>query len=225
MIVDARQDAPVYIGRLGENEVRTVRFSVADVLADVPGASFTLLNMRPGDTDAYPVPSGRYTVDGESLLWTVQSGDLTKTGIGRCELIASVGVKIAKSVVYMTEIGSALDGSAEPPDPWQGWVAQVTGAADRAEAAAELLEHPGAEATTLDAGSAATAAYADGTFSFGIPTGPRGETGPMGETGPQGETGPRGETGPQGEPGDDAVMQAAQITGNRYRIYIGRESE
>lgn len=234
IIVEATTYKPVYIGRIGENEARAVRFPLADMQEEFPGASFALLNRRPGDADAYPVPAGHCTIDGGSLLWTVHSGDLTKHGIGRCELIATLGVQIVKSVIYMTETGVALDGSAEPPEPWQGWVQEVTEAAGRAEAAAELLEHPGAEAVTLEAGSEATAAYADGVFSFGIPTGPRGEPGepgPRGETGAPGprgepgEPGPRGETGPKGDPGDDAVMQAEQIAGNRYRILIGKESE
>ena len=37
--------------------------------------------------------------------------------------------------------------------PWQGWVVQVKEDADRAEAAAELLENPGAEAVTLEPGA------------------------------------------------------------------------
>ena len=47
----------------------------------------------------------------------------------------------------------------------------LNGGVAAAEAAAALLEHPGAHAETLPAGSAATADYEDGVFSFGIPQG------------------------------------------------------
>ena len=58
-------------------------------------------------------------------------------------------------------------------------------------------------ATTLPAGSQATAVYdkATGALTLGIPQGDKGATG---DTGPEGKQGPKGEagaTGPQGEPG------------------------
>ena len=77
-------------------------------------------------------------------------------------------------------------------------------------------------ATTLPAGSSATATYdkSTGTLALGIPqgnkgdtgatgatgeTGPQGPQGPQGETGPQGPAGPTGETGPQGPAGADGI--------------------
>ena len=52
-----------------------------------------------------------------------------------------------------------------------------------------------AQATTLPAGSSATAAYNNGVLSLGIPKGDKGDTGNTGPTGPQGPTGPTGATG------------------------------
>ena len=65
------------------------------------------------------------------------------------------------------------------------------------------LDVMSASATTLPAGSQATAVYdkATGALTLGIPQGDKGATG---DTGPEGKQGPRGETGatgPQGEPG------------------------
>ena len=84
-----------------------------------------------------------------------------------------------------------------------------TGAADRAEAAAQLLEHPGAEAETLETGLPATASYANGTFSFGIPRGPKGDKGDTGDRGVQGERGPRGFPG---TPGADGYSPSAKVS-------------
>ena len=70
--------------------------------------------------------------------------------------------------------------------------------ADRADQAANLLRNASAAAETLAPGSPATADYADGLFTFGIPQGAQGIQGETGPQGPQGETGPQGPQGPAG---------------------------
>lgn len=136
MIIDAVQGRVTKLGRLGENEARTVRFLVRDVLFEHPDATFTLLNKRPGDPAAYP--AANVLLDGIYLYWTLTSGDLAKKGNGVCELVATEGGAICKSVYYDTEIMDALDGSGTPPDPWKSWQQQVTEDANRAE---EAVEH------------------------------------------------------------------------------------
>ena len=201
MIVKAVKRINNVIGRLGENEARIVKFYVGDMQRDFPGCSFSVLNRRPNDSDAYPVNSSYYSVDGDYLLWTVMSGDLAKEGVGECEVIASVGTKIVKSEIYGTQILHALDGAGTPPEPWESWVQDVEGAADRAEAAAALLEHPGAEAETLDPDESATASYSEGTFTFGIPKGADGQDGRDGTDGKDGADGKDGKDGQDGAPG------------------------
>ena len=114
--------------------------------------------------------------------------------------------------------------------PWADSVAvsaaSAQEAAQRAENAAGEIKGISAVAQTLEAGSEATAEYADGVLKFGIPAGERGvageqgakgDKGDTGEQGPQGpkgdkgdtgEQGPQGEQGPKGEPGKDAVVDA-----------------
>ena len=70
-----------------------------------------------------------------------------------------------------------------------------------------------AEATTLAAGSDATASYSDGVLLFGIPRGDTGETGPAGPQGPQGPQGEQGERGPQGERGETGPAGPQGATG------------
>lgn len=194
MITEAVKKSSIVIGRLGENEARVIRFDVRSTQRNFPGCSFAVLNRRPNDSDAYPVNSSYVTVEGGYLLWTVMSGDVAQEGIGECEIVASVGSKIVKSEIYQTRILHAMDGAGTPPEPWESWVQDVTDAADRAEAAAEILEHPGAETTTLSPGSSATASYADGTFTFGIPRGATGSDGAPGDPGPAGVGVPSGGT-------------------------------
>lgn len=58
-----------------------------------------------------------------------------------------------------------------------------------------------ADATTLEAGSSATASYNDGVFAFGIPKGDKGDPGIPGTPGEPGAKGDPGVKGDPGEPG------------------------
>lgn len=78
--------------------------------------------------------------------------------------------------------------------------------AQTAQDALEEFTTPTASATTLPEGSNATATYADGHFSFGIPRGDKGERGEQGIQGERGERGLQGERGEKGEQGDDYVL-------------------
>lgn len=73
-----------------------------------------------------------------------------------------------------------------------------------------------AEASTLPAGSDATASYSDGVLSLGIPKGDKGDKGDTGATGPQGpqgEQGVQGPVGPQGEQGEQGEQGPQGIQG------------
>lgn len=139
MMTDASAGKKVFLGRVGENEARVVRFSVGKMLAAFPGATFTVLNRRPCDAAAYPVNDQYVSLAGDTVLWTIQSGDVTVAGTGECEIRAEKDGKILKSQIYMTETGRALDGSGTPPQPWESWVQQVKDDADRAEEAASKI--------------------------------------------------------------------------------------
>ena len=140
MIIDANPKKVNWLGRLGENEAREMRFPVGDTLAEHPGAAFTLLNRRNGDADAYPVPGTQIRTEGTFVYWTLTSGDLISQGDGECELIATESGAVCKDEIYRTEVGPALDGSGDPPEPWESWQQQVAEDADRAEDSAEDAE-------------------------------------------------------------------------------------
>lgn len=140
IIIIAEPGKKVHLGRIGENEARAVQFDISQTQAEFPGASFSVLNMRPQDPDAYPVNGQYIRIEGSNLYWTLQSGDLTEDGLGECELKATVDGVIVKSEIWTTEICPALDGNGEPPEPWESWQQQVEEDADRAEAAAEDSE-------------------------------------------------------------------------------------
>ena len=214
IIIIAEEGKKIHLGRVGENEARAVRFDIGKIQAEFPGATFSVLNMRPEDPDAYPVNGQYIRIEGNYLYWTLQSGDLTQDALGECELKATLNGVIVKSIIWTTEICPALDGNGTPPEPWESWQQQVEDDADRAEAAAELLENPGAVAETLTAGSEATARYEDGTFYFGIPRGQKGSKGDPGQQGPAGPEGPEGPTGPAGADGRDGQDGQDGVTPN-----------
>ena len=115
-----------HIGRLGENEHKTIRFRESvDILEMYPGASVTVLNKRPGDTAAYPVAHGCVEIQDGVVCWTIQSSDLARVGRGKAELVFTRGSVIAKTLIYETVIDPALDGAGSPPEPWMGWVDEI----------------------------------------------------------------------------------------------------
>lgn len=112
-----------HIGRLGENEHRTLRFrESAEILTLYPEAVVTVLHKRPGDLAAYPVAAEYVDVSSGMVCWTIQSGDLARVGRGKVELVFAEGDVIAKSFIYDTFVDPALNGSEEPPDPWRTWI-------------------------------------------------------------------------------------------------------
>ncbi len=237
MVIDAKENRVNSIGRLGENKARVLRFDVSGILREHPGAAFTMLNRRPGDPDAYPVHTDYYRVEGNDLLWTIQSGDLAQAGFGQCELIAGQGDVIYKTVIYQTRIDPALDGSGTPPEPWQSWVQDVTNAANKAEEVLEELQETTATAETLQPGSEATASYVNGVLHIGVPRGNTGATPDLQigtvTTGEPGTSAAVEITGtpeapvmdmtiPRGAPGMESVLAAESISGNKYRLKIQR---
>ena len=81
----------------------------------------------------------------------------------------------------------------------------------------EEIENLSATATSLPSTDSATASYADGVLSFGIPRGADGAQGATGATGPQ---------GPQGPQGDDYVLTSqdkqdiAQLVEDMYVVTV-----
>lgn len=166
---------------------------------DLPN-SYAVDFCNKGDTDTVTMPATAEGVEiPDQFLLT-----------GR-PLTAYIVVVDGESVNTIGEItfpvnvrGRRTDISPEPVEQQQidALIEALNDGVERAEDAAELLENCSAEAETLSPGSQATAEYANGVFSFGIPQGQRGETGPRGETGERGEKGDTGDTGPQGPKGD-----------------------
>lgn len=133
--VIANASGTVLIGRLGENEHTRVLFDITDYLTMYPGATCELLFRPPGENLAYIVP--QVSSDEHYLYWPVSNADLSKAGIGYCELVARLDETIVKSTLFVTKTLSALDDSGSVPSPWESWLTRFETIADEAAASAE----------------------------------------------------------------------------------------
>lgn len=197
MIIVMEKGKKNFIGRLGENESRTLCFNIKDIVDEFPDATFTILNKRSADPDAYPVNGQYVEIDGDNILWTLQSGDLAYKGDGECQVNAYQNNAIVKTETYSTYVEKALDGNRTPPEPWESWVEQVNEAADRAEDA--VAHNP---------------VIIDGIWYTWDP-----DSGEYVSTGVEakGDKGDPGEPGERGEKGD-SVLKGTLISGDDYII-------
>ena len=124
------------VGFVGENEYRQLIFDISALREEYPEAFYSITFQRPGDPAAYPVPDSQIDISGDLLCWTMSDADLSKSGAGHCQLTLSYGSTIAKTAIYAVDVRAALDGSEDPPEPWQSWVEEVTGAAEAASRSA-----------------------------------------------------------------------------------------
>lgn len=214
------------IGRTGDNEATKIIIDIDLWLDNWPGASFVLRLNRPREGLTY-YPQKFYTdYFNKECIWIVTSEDTAIQGEGQFMLQGLETGKVVCSAVSTTQILKGLDSDTpEPPESFQTWYDEVNETLKKAEEITEEFTNVGAEAITLEPGSAATAEYANGIFTLGIPQGiqgpkgdrgpegPQGETGPTGPQGETGPTGPQGETGPTGPQGETGPTGAQGVQG------------
>lgn len=126
---------------------------------------------------------------------------------------AQAAAETAQDAAEAAQAGAvrASENAASSATDASGYADAAEGYAETAEAAKDVILSMSAEATTLPAGSSATASYDNGVMSFGIPKGDKGDkgdqgaTGATGATGAQGQKGDKGDTGDKGDPGTDGA--------------------
>ena len=123
------------LGKRGSNQTRAIRFDIAEWMADYPDGSVHILHKRPGEETPLPVSNTEKT--DTYIDWVIEQADVANEGYGECELVMMDTIShTAKSVTYMTHIGTPISSSDETvPEPHQGWVDSVLQAATDAEAA------------------------------------------------------------------------------------------
>lgn len=109
----------IKLGRQGENLAVQVLFDLSNFAKNYPDGTATLLVQRRRDTEAYPVT---LQIDGATACWPVSNIDTDQHGLGNCELQWRVGETLAKSVLYVTWVDTALEAGESPPDtPSKAW--------------------------------------------------------------------------------------------------------
>lgn len=222
----------ISIGRRGETEATQVVFDISSLISTYGDGIAALMAKRPTDTTAYPVT---VVQDGNTVTWTVTDTDTSYKGNGECELFWYVGDTLAKSVVFSTVIGRDIgDTTGEAPDPYETWLDTLVSAGAEVSEAINTFTGLSAEATTLAAGSAATASYEDGILTLGIPRGNTGATGAAGNviwytndeiTGDAEECGIgkssiKGPSGKTMKPGDFVLGPEIGTSGDPNTLYI-----
>ena len=101
-----------------------------------PEAFVSLVVIRPGETEPY-LAAG-VSANGKALRWTPNGYDTQKRGIGKAQILYTEDragtIILGKSPVYKVIIGESIPGTdeAEIPDPYESWVATITGIAAEA---------------------------------------------------------------------------------------------
>lgn len=162
------------LGRQTENGVTVISIDVQLWLDQWPEMETVIMATRPGENAAYPAAT---RMDGSSIVWTVNGADTAIAGRGTAEILGLVdGVRKLSQIVRTRIKPSTVATTMEPPDGAQPWVDKVLNAADE-------IKNMTAQAETLQPGDAATASYADGKLTLGIPRGMPGGKGDKGDPG------------------------------------------
>ena len=140
MAVDSMRN--LCLGYTGEQNAQLIQIDVSKWQQKWPGASIDLMLALPGEKASYPAKTELQ--DGK-LLFLPGYGDTQKPGHGAAYVVATKdGTHLAASDTVLTEImhkGRGGDELPEAPEAQAGWVADVLGAAHRAEEAAKRAEN------------------------------------------------------------------------------------
>jgi hypothetical protein len=113
----------IRIGYEGENVVTQINFNLQMWIDEYGLGGVTLLVLRHGDKNAYPVP---LMIEDGVASWIITQTDTAKVGRGAIQLKYVVGEKIKKSPIFDVSCLNALDDSDTVPDPYDSWLATLT---------------------------------------------------------------------------------------------------
>ena len=113
----------IRIGYEGENVVTQIDFNLQMWIDEYGLGGVTLLVLRHGDKDAYPVP---LMIEDGVASWSITKTDTAKVGRGAIQLKYVVDEKIKKSPIFEVSCLNSLDDSDTVPDPYDSWLATLT---------------------------------------------------------------------------------------------------
>ena len=177
------------IGFEGENEYTHVHIDCKKVFDEDNSFVPTLALVAPSG-EKYP---GIVTRDGDIVTWVVSASDLAERGAGELQLAFTKDNVIGKTYVARTRVERSITPDGEAPSVIENFIIEagaiVNGIPQAIEDAIDdVMGDITAEAETLQPGSSASASFDPETkaFTFGIPTGAKGDPGDPGEPGEDG---------------------------------------
>ncbi len=179
----------INLGKVGENGRTQIVFHSKEVFDEYPNAIPSLTVVNPAGT-AYPAVVTR---EGDDVVWTVTSADLTNHGDGKLQLTFSDNGVVVKSYIAMTWTDKSIVPTGPVPDPVGNFIEQAGTVLGEVQQA--LTDIP----TTIE--TALTEAKASGEFNGA--DGAPGRDGQDGAPGRDGQDGAPGRDGQDGAPGQD----------------------
>lgn len=186
----------------GEQAVNLSGASVTGYCIRQDGATVPVTGSCSANTAILTLPEACYAVPGSlSLVIKLTMGSVISTifwGHG------IVGRSRTDMLVDAANVVPSLDELLAQISAMETATARANSAAEAAEGTANMT----ATATSLASGSQATAAYANGVLTIGIPKGDKGDTGP---------------TGPQGPKGEDGSMVGVSLESGMFAMHVDDE--
>lgn len=128
------------IGREGENLGAKLIIDCFDILAEYPGATFSLLFQRPGDGVPYPAILSATADSNSNIEYLVTRRETYKRGTVRSIARAMDGETLLKSAIYSLTVMESLADPEAAPEPLPSWLQQFIDTAEQAIDATERAE-------------------------------------------------------------------------------------
>lgn len=142
----------LYLGRQGENGVRTLNFDFSDFRERFGDGVLSLVMRRKVTEDPYPIALD--IIPQSIAVWTVSNVETDIVGSGEAQFIYTVGGNVKKTVIYKTRVDASLTPVSETaPEAFQNWLDRLAeiGGQISTDKSVALEEIESAEAEALQA--------------------------------------------------------------------------
>ena len=134
----------IVLGRRTETGVLDVRIDCTGWLVHWPKLTLSVWVTPPGGDGVYPATTH---LEGNVLVWTVNSADTATAGFGNMEIVGvAPGQKKLSAIAKTQVLRTTTTTTTEPPEPMETWVDEILSAANEAESAVRDAEAAAAEA-------------------------------------------------------------------------------
>lgn len=112
----------IQIGRVGENQFRSVAVDCAEWFEDYPNGSLVLVYVAPNGAAYMPA---NVTTSGTTLTWIIEAVDLQTKGVGAAQITLYDGDTVARSSIAPVNICESIEIGPEPTPVTPDWIQKV----------------------------------------------------------------------------------------------------